>query len=110
MLNYTSTDGTSWLLHIRYLRTDYFDADAIDVQRVAVIGSGPAGSSFSTTAALRGHEVTLFGQAVGESASSDVDAFSREWSIDTSNTIRGGVAGIQPSIPPPSRTGNCMHV
>uniref|UniRef100_M4B9V5 NADH:flavin oxidoreductase/NADH oxidase N-terminal domain-containing protein n=1 Tax=Hyaloperonospora arabidopsidis (strain Emoy2) TaxID=559515 RepID=M4B9V5_HYAAE len=186
-----------------------------NVQRVAVVGSGPAGLSFSTTAALRGHEVTLFDQAdaiggqfnmakivpgkeefyetlryfekqlklrgvnvklghrveaaelmsgafdkvviatgvvprsltipgadhpkvlsyidvlkneapvgqkvaiigaggigfdvaeflthEGESSSSSIDAFAREWGIDTSNTVRGGVAGIQPSILPPSR-------
>ncbi|RMX66293.1 hypothetical protein DD238_003735 [Peronospora effusa] len=187
----------------------------VDVQRVAVVGSGPAGLSFSTTAALRGHEVTLFDQAdviggqfnmakiipgkeefhetlryfekqlklkgvsvklgrrvdaadlvtgafdkvviatgvvprslnipgadhpkvlsyidvlknkvsvgkkvviigaggigfdvaeflthEGESASSSVDAFAREWGIDTNNSVRGGVAGIKPNIPPPAR-------
>ncbi|CAI5744466.1 unnamed protein product [Peronospora destructor] len=186
-----------------------------DVQRVAVVDSGPAGLSFSTTAALRGHEVTLFDQAdviggqfnmakiipgkeefhetlryfekqlklkgvrvklgrrvdaadlvtgafdkvviatgvvprslnipgadhpkvlsyidvlknkvsvgkkvaiigaggigfdvaeflthEGESASSSVDAFAREWGIDTNNSVRGGVAGIKPNIPPPAR-------
>ncbi|CAI5732841.1 unnamed protein product [Peronospora farinosa] len=186
-----------------------------DVQRVAVVGSGPAGLSFSTTAALRGHEVTLFDEAdviggqfnmakiipgkeefyetlryfekqlklkgvsvklgrrvdaadlvtgafdkvviatgvvprslnipgadhpkvlsyidvlknkvsvgkkvaiigaggigfdvaeflthEGESASSSVDAFAREWGIDTNNSVRGGVAGIKPSIPLPAR-------
>ncbi|KAF1785081.1 FAD/NAD(P)-binding domain [Phytophthora cactorum] len=178
------------------------DADA---QRVAVVGAGPAGLSFSTTAAIRGHGVTLFDQAdviggqfnmaktipgkeefyetlryfekqlklkrveaddlttfdkvviatgvlprtlkipgadhpkvlnyidvlknkapvgkkvaiigaggigfdvaeflshVGESTSSSVDVFAREWGIDTTNSVRGGVAGIEPSIPPPAR-------
>ncbi|ETL99415.1 hypothetical protein, variant 1 [Phytophthora nicotianae] len=186
-----------------------------DAQRVAVIGAGPAGLSFSTAAALRGHEVTLFDQAdaiggqfnmaktipgkeefyetlryfekqlklkgvnvklgqhveaadlttgafdkvviatgvlprtlkipgadhpkvlsyidvlkhiapvgkkvaiigaggigfdvaeflshVGESTSSSVDVFAREWGIDTTNSVRGGVAGIKPSIPPQAR-------
>ncbi|CAH0478348.1 unnamed protein product [Peronospora belbahrii] len=186
-----------------------------DAQRVAVVGSGPAGLSFSTVAALRGHEVTLFDQAdtiggqfnmakiipgkeefyetlryfkkqlelqgvgvklgrrvqaadlvsgafdkvviatgvlprslnipgadhpkvlsyvdvlrdkvsvgkkvaiigaggigfdvaeflthEGESASSSVDAFAREWGIDTNNSVRGGVAGIKPNIPSPPR-------
>ncbi|GMF45217.1 unnamed protein product [Phytophthora fragariaefolia] len=186
-----------------------------DVQRVAVVGAGPAGLSFSTAAATRGHEVTLFDQAdaiggqfnmaktipgkeefyetlryfkkqlklkgvkvklgqrvdaadlaaggfdkvviatgvlprelkipggdhpkvlsyidvlknkapvgkkvaiigaggigfdvaeflthVGESTSSSVDAFAREWGIDTTNSVRGGVAGVKPSIPPPPR-------
>ncbi|KAH7474317.1 hypothetical protein PRIC1_013557 [Phytophthora ramorum] len=194
LLNYTPTD---------------------DVQRVAVVGAGPAGLSFSTAAAMRGHEVTLFDQAeaiggqfnmaktipgkeefyetlryfekqlklkgvnvklgqrvgvadlasgafdkvvistgvlpralkipgadhpkvlsyidvlkkkapvgkkvaiigaggigfdvaefithVGESTSSSVDAFAREWGIDTTNSVRGGVAGIKSSIPPPPR-------
>ncbi|KAG6576383.1 2,4-dienoyl-CoA reductase [Phytophthora cinnamomi] len=186
-----------------------------DVQRVAVVGAGPAGLSFSTAAATRGHEVTLFDQAdaiggqfnmaktipgkeefyetlryfekqlklkgvkvklgqrveaadlaaggfdkvviatgvlprelkipgadhpkvlsyidvlknkapvgknvaiigaggigfdvaefithVGESTSSSVDAFAREWGIDTTNSVRGGVAGVKGSIPPPPR-------
>ncbi|OWZ20687.1 2,4-dienoyl-CoA reductase [Phytophthora megakarya] len=186
-----------------------------DVQRVAVVGAGPAGLSFSTAAAIRGHEVTLFDQAdaiggqfnmaktipgkeefyetlryfekqlklkgvkvklrqrvkaedlttgefdkvviatgvlpralkipgedhpkvlsyidvlknkapvgkkvavigaggigfdvaefithVGESTSSSVDAFAREWGIDTTNSVRGGVASVKPSIPPPPR-------
>lgn len=186
-----------------------------DVQRVAVVGAGPAGLSFSTIAALRGHEVTLFDQAdviggqfnmakiipgkeefqetlryfekqlklkgvnvklgrrieatelisgafdkvvmasgvlprsldipgadhpkvlnymdvlktkasvgpkvaiigaggigfdvaeflthVGESTSSSVDVFAREWGIDTTNSVRGGVAGIKSSVPSPAR-------
>lgn len=186
-----------------------------DAQRVAVVGAGPAGLSFSTAAAIRGHEVTLFDQAeaiggqfnmaktipgkeefyetlryfekqlklkgvkvklgqhveaadlttgafdkvviatgvlpralkipgadhpkvlsyldvlknkapvgnkvaiigaggigfdvaeflahVGESTSSSVDVFAREWGIDTTNSVRGGVAGVKPSIPPPAR-------
>ena len=32
-------------------------------KKIAVIGSGPAGLSFSTTAAARGHEVTMFEQS-----------------------------------------------
>lgn len=40
----------------------FVDDDA-DVQRIAVVGAGPAGLSFSTTAATRGHDVTLFDQA-----------------------------------------------
>ncbi|KAK1944793.1 2,4-dienoyl-CoA reductase [Phytophthora citrophthora] len=192
---------------------NYTPTDA--VQRVAVVGAGPAGLSFSTAAALRGHEVTLFDQAesiggqfnmaktipgkeefyetlryfekqlklkgvnvklgqraevedlangafdkvviatgvlpralkiqgadhpkvlsyidvlknkvsvgkrvaiigaggigfdvaeflahVGEATSSSVDVFAREWGIDTSNSVRGGVAGVKPNVPPPAR-------
>ena len=29
-------------------------------QKIAVVGAGPAGLSFATTAAMRGHSVTLF--------------------------------------------------
>ena len=60
--------------------------------KVAIIGAG--GIGFDVAEYLT-HE--------GESTSSSVDAFAREWGIDTSNTVRGGVAGVKPSIPPPSR-------
>ncbi|RLN26765.1 hypothetical protein BBJ28_00021840, partial [Nothophytophthora sp. Chile5] len=200
-LNYTPTDGKP--------------PHQLHVQRVAVVGAGPAGLSFATAAATRGHEVTLFDQAdaiggqfnmakvipgkeefyetlryfekqlklkgvnvklgqrvevsdlatgafdkvviatgvlprslkmpgadhpkvlsyidvlrknapvgkkvavigaggigfdvaeflthVGKSASSSVDAFAQEWGIDTTNSVRGGVAGIKPDVPAPAR-------
>ncbi|ETL99414.1 hypothetical protein L917_03751 [Phytophthora nicotianae] len=216
LLNYTPTNGELLCGVSSDLQCDnsccLLDTDA---QRVAVIGAGPAGLSFSTAAALRGHEVTLFDQAdaiggqfnmaktipgkeefyetlryfekqlklkgvnvklgqhveaadlttgafdkvviatgvlprtlkipgadhpkvlsyidvlkhiapvgkkvaiigaggigfdvaeflshVGESTSSSVDVFAREWGIDTTNSVRGGVAGIKPSIPPQAR-------
>jgi len=34
----------------------------LKVQRIAVVGAGPAGLAFSTAAAKRGHLVTLFDQ------------------------------------------------
>lgn len=61
-------------------------------KRVAVIGAGGIG-----------FDVAEFLTHEGEAASSSVDAFAREWGIDTSNSVRGGVAGVNPSIPPPSR-------
>ncbi|MFD5600229.1 FAD-dependent oxidoreductase [Leucobacter sp. NPDC058333] len=40
--------------------TDLIIAPALDRKRIAVVGSGPAGLSCATTAASRGHDVTLF--------------------------------------------------
>jgi len=36
---------------------------AVSVKRLAVVGAGPAGLAFATTAAQRGHQVTLFDSA-----------------------------------------------
>ena len=38
----------------------HLDAPAATAERIAVVGGGPAGLAFSTTAARRGHDVTLF--------------------------------------------------
>ena len=61
-------------------------------KKVAIIGAGGIG-----------FDVAEFLTHEGKSASSSVDAFAREWGIDTSNSVRGGVAGIKPNISPPAR-------
>ncbi|KAG7396195.1 hypothetical protein PHYBOEH_002636 [Phytophthora boehmeriae] len=61
-------------------------------KKVAVIGAGGIG-----------FDVAEFVTHVGESTSSSVDAFAREWGIDTTNSVRGGVAGVSPDVLPPPR-------
>jgi len=43
--------------------TEIIDAPVTTVKRIAVVGAGPAGLSFATTAARRGHNVILFDSA-----------------------------------------------
>ncbi|MCH8621251.1 NADPH-dependent 2,4-dienoyl-CoA reductase [Undibacterium sp. TS12] len=43
--------------------TELLDAPLVKVKKIAVVGAGPAGLSFATTAANRGHAVTLFDAA-----------------------------------------------
>ena len=43
--------------------TEMIMTDAAQPKKIAVIGAGPAGLAFSTTAAERGHDVTLFDAA-----------------------------------------------
>jgi len=42
---------------------DLVISETSDVKKLAVVGAGPAGLAFATTAAKRGHEVTLFDAA-----------------------------------------------
>ena len=43
--------------------TELVDAPMAQVKRIAVVGAGPAGLSFATVAASRGHKVSLFDSA-----------------------------------------------
>ncbi|MFZ6751804.1 FAD-dependent oxidoreductase [Undibacterium sp. Dicai25W] len=43
--------------------TEIIDQPVTTVKKIAVVGAGPAGLSFATTAAKRGHSVTLFDAA-----------------------------------------------
>lgn len=43
--------------------TELVITPATDIKNIAVVGAGPAGLAFSTTAAQRGHKVTLFDAA-----------------------------------------------
>ena len=43
--------------------TEIIDAPVTTAKKIAVVGAGPAGLSFATTAAKRGHHVTLFDAA-----------------------------------------------
>jgi len=43
--------------------TEIIDQPVTTVKKIAVVGAGPAGLSFATTAAKRGHNVTLFDAA-----------------------------------------------
>jgi 2,4-dienoyl-CoA reductase (NADPH2) len=61
-------------------------------KRVAVIGAGGIG-----------FDVSEFLTHSGKSASLDVKLFATEWGIDTTNSVRGGVAGVKPSVPAPAR-------
>lgn len=61
-------------------------------KKVAVIGAGGIGFDVSEYIT---HE--------GKSASLDIGLFAKEWGIDTSNSVRGGVQGVKPEIPTPPR-------
>jgi 2,4-dienoyl-CoA reductase (NADPH2) len=61
-------------------------------QKVAVIGAG--GIGFDVSEYLT-HE--------GKSPSLDIQKFSKEWGIDMTNSVRGGINGIKPEIPTPAR-------
>ncbi|WP_419812094.1 FAD-dependent oxidoreductase [Bacterioplanoides sp.] len=55
---------TTCLVNPRACReTELIMTDAATQKKIAVIGAGPAGLAFSTTAAQRGHDVTLFDAA-----------------------------------------------
>ncbi|TYZ60363.1 hypothetical protein PybrP1_001335 [[Pythium] brassicae (nom. inval.)] len=61
-------------------------------QRVAVVGAGGIG-----------FDVAEFLTHAGPSPSLDTGLFAKEWGIDLSNAVRGGVAGVTPELPPPAR-------
>ncbi|TDH67887.1 hypothetical protein CCR75_003453 [Bremia lactucae] len=69
LLQYSVTNGNETCLSPMAFQLvvsrmlSFFACDfSIDPQRVAVVGAGPAGLSFATIAARRGHHVTLFDQ------------------------------------------------
>ncbi len=61
-------------------------------KKVAVIGAGGIG-----------FDVSEFLVHDGESTTLNKEEWIKEWGIDRSNTVRGGIAGIQPHITPPAR-------
>lgn len=61
-------------------------------KRVAVIGAGGIG-----------FDVSEFLTHEGKSTSMDIDLFAREWGIDTTNSVRGGVKGVKQELPVPAR-------
>ncbi|KAJ0408142.1 hypothetical protein P43SY_002112 [Pythium insidiosum] len=62
--------------------------------RVAVIGAGGIGFDVA--------EYVTHAHGA-PSPSQDMALFAKEWGIDLSLTARGGVAGVQPEVPPPAR-------
>ena len=88
----------------RELKLTGFDSDKvlsyIDVlrhkkpvgQRVAVIGAGGIG-----------FDIAEYLAHAGESTSLNVSAFLKEWGVDETNSVRGGIAGIQPQQPEVAR-------
>lgn len=61
-------------------------------KRVAVIGAGGIG-----------FDVSEFLTHAGKSPSLDMGLFAKEWGVDTTNSVRGGVAGVKPEVPAPER-------
>ncbi|DAZ96798.1 TPA: hypothetical protein N0F65_007059 [Lagenidium giganteum] len=61
-------------------------------KKVAVIGAGGIG-----------FDVSEFVTHEGKSASLDFNLFAKEWGVDTTNSVRGGVNGVKPEVPPPVR-------
>jgi 2,4-dienoyl-CoA reductase (NADPH2) len=61
-------------------------------QSVAIVGAGGIG-----------FDVAEFLAHDGVNPSLDKEAFFKEWGVDMSLGVRGGIAGVAPEIPPPSR-------
>ncbi|MDB5227551.1 MAG: 2,4-dienoyl-CoA reductase [Bacteroidota bacterium] len=61
-------------------------------KKVAVIGAGGIG-----------FDVSEFLSQQGESPTMDKDEWLKEWGIDATNTVRGGVAGVKPKMEIPAR-------
>jgi 2,4-dienoyl-CoA reductase (NADPH2) len=61
-------------------------------KRVAVIGAGGIG-----------FDVSEFISQEGESPTMNKDLWLKEWGIDPTNSVRGGILGIQQHIVPPAR-------
>jgi 2,4-dienoyl-CoA reductase (NADPH2) len=71
---------------------DVLLGDAPVGERVAIVGAGGIGFDVAEFLAHRGPSPSL-----------DVDQFFREWGVDTTLSVRGGVNGINPQFEAPAR-------
>ncbi len=62
-------------------------------ERVAIIGAGGIG-----------FDVAEYLSHAGESSSQDIPSFMKEWGIDMTLQSRGGIEGVEASVPPSPRT------
>jgi 2,4-dienoyl-CoA reductase (NADPH2) len=71
---------------------DVLLGDAPVGERVAIVGAGGIGFDVAEFLAHRGPSPSL-----------DVDQFFREWGVDTTLSVRGGVNGVNPQFEAPAR-------
>jgi len=69
-------------------------------KRVAIIGAGGIGFDVATFITDPAHDAA---RTSAPSTSLDVDAFLREWGIDKTNSVRGGIEGVTPHHYHPER-------